>query len=201
MRAPSLFFICLLFLFACNPQKQAQQEQAESIPDDPDTVAVSPEPAAQPAKQIYRVETPFGFSSAESFDKFGLVVMGQNIFDATATFTVTTADGTELYREEFPTTDLIDPSFLADRDTPPTDKERKAYLVKRLKEFFGESNFSQPAIGPQDEFDASRSDKAIWDEIAADPQSAGFYFLIGDEAAKEIVFSKRQGKVVVLRTW
>ena len=196
MRSLCLLSLSLFFLFACNPQKKAQQPAADA-----DTAATVVAPPAEPAKQIYRVETPFTFSDPEKLDKFGLVVVGQNVMEGTATFTITTAEGTELFREEFPTTDLIDPSFTADRETAPSEKERRDYVVKRLKEFFGKANFSQPAIGPQDTFDPARSKKAIWKEMAEDPRSVAFYYLVGDHQARELVFSKRQGKVVVFRTW
>jgi len=142
---------------------------------------------------LYRSEILHYFSSTTEKDSFKIVVIGQSLKDGQFRFQIITKDGQSILDEGYATTMLLDYGLKDD----PTDNEIVEYIKTRIDKFFTEDNFHQPAISKNDIFDEDYGEKEIWDDIIADQTSVGFYYLIGEEDGRHIVFSKKFGKVVL----
>jgi hypothetical protein len=165
------------------------------------TKVVTPIKTALPHSNIksYTYETKHEFSTPGKTDVFRITLTGNKISEADVVFRIISAAGKEIYNVKFKGRDLIGYGLVEKwgNGVKPTDKEFEAYILKRLKEFFQEKNFSKPAIAAGARYDMAYSDKKIWDEIKADKTSVGFHYLIGSEDGRWIAFSKKQNKVVM----
>ncbi|RYZ20765.1 MAG: hypothetical protein EOO16_15560 [Chitinophagaceae bacterium] len=135
------------------------------------------------------------FSNAGAPDRFRLELTGDSILLSTATFTITTAAGEEIYRESFPARMLLDNGF--NYDANPGRAAREAYIRQRVAEFFRDANFRTPAIDESEIFQEDQSDKAAWNDIRSDRSATGFFYQLGEEDGRNIAWSKRQQKVLL----
>jgi hypothetical protein len=135
------------------------------------------------------------FSQIDKNDVFYICVKGESLLKGKAVFTITNSEGIEIYREEFPSINLIGYDLPKGIDTPK--KAQEDFIKKRILEFFCEKNFKTPAIKPNETFDEEYSEKDIWENIKNDKNAIGFYFLIGEEDGRNIAYSKSKKKVVL----
>lgn len=133
------------------------------------------------------------FSDPTSYDLFKLTLTGNTLLKSKATFEILNAKGIRLYHESF---DGIWLSNELETEGFST-KQEDAYIRKRVKDFFNESNFLKPAVGPKDMTNSDYSDLKIWNELRANRNAIGFSYLLSYENNRKIAWSKKLKKTVV----
>jgi len=134
------------------------------------------------------------FSNMDSLDEFRIYIKGKSIIDGTVIFRITKDNGDILLNEEFPSYLLMGYDFEGNADSK---SDREKFMINRIKSFFNEKNFLNPAISPNQTFDEDYSDKEIWDEISADKTRIGFSYILGEEDGRQIAYSKKSNKAVL----
>jgi len=133
------------------------------------------------------------FSDPATQDIFIVKLISDSVQTATVTFEITDSKGQQLYSDTF------DANYLLNYDLKEnaTSAERDEFILARIDSFFADSNFKIPAIKPDMAFDANYSDEKVWNEIKADPNAIGFYYLKGKEDGRWLAYSKALKKVVL----
>lgn len=136
------------------------------------------------------------FSDPSKKDEFRIIITGKSLLKGTVLFTITNSEGKNLLKEEFDANYLLGYDFTGNIDS---QKETDAFIQKRIREFFSEDRFSVPAIEKDVVFEDQSYyiDKETWEEVKANKQAVGFYYLLGSEDGRHIAFSKKKGKVVM----
>jgi len=136
------------------------------------------------------------FSNPLKKDEFRITITGKSLLKGKALLTITSSEGKNLVREEFDANYLLGYDFTGNINSK---KETDAFIQKRIKDFFSEDKFSTPAIEDDIVFEDQSYyiDKETWEEIKANKQAIGFYYLLGAEDGRHIAFSKKKGKVVM----
>ncbi len=163
------------------PKTEAQMEAEETV-----------------EKSEYLLENKVfhAFSDPAKKDEFRIVVTGESLMKGKVLFTITNSEGKNLLKEEFDANFLLGYDFTGNINS---QKDTDAFITKRIKTFFAEKQFSSPAIEDDVIFEDQGYyiDKETWDEIKANGQSIGFYYLLGKEDGRHIAFSKKKGKAVM----
>ena len=131
------------------------------------------------------------FSDPKQKDSFVIRLRGHSVLNGKLAFEIFDPHGKRIFREDFPARYFLN----YDVNEPSSDSEKEAFILKRMKEFFKEENFSTPAIKDSDTLNPEYADKAAWDDIKSDPTAVGFYFQLGQEDGRSIAYSKRDKKV------
>jgi hypothetical protein len=177
MRTLIVLLISVLF-FSCKPK--------EIKKPDPITFAES-------KQQFNLVESvKHYFSDPKAKDSFVIRLKGHSILNSKIAFEIFNPKGERIFREDFPARFFLN----YDLNEPSTDQEKEDFIVKRMKEFFKEDNFNQPAVKKSDILDTEYSDKKVWEEIQSDPTAVGFYYELGQEDGRSIAYVKKENKVV-----
>lgn len=136
------------------------------------------------------------FSDPGKKDEFFIAIKGKNLLDGKVVFTIRSWDGKQLLKEEFDANYLLGYDFTGDIKS---QKDTDAFIKKRIQSFFADDRFSVPAIKDDVVFEDQEYyiDKESWEEIKANKQAIGFYYLLGEEDGRHIAFSKKKGKVVM----
>lgn len=136
------------------------------------------------------------FSNPSKKDEFRIVITGKSLLEGKVVFTITNSEGKNLLKEEFDANYLLGYDFTGNIDSK---KETDAFIQKRIREFFSEDRFSVPAIEEDVVFEDQSYyiDKETWEEVKANQQAIGFYYLLGSEDGRHIAFSKKKGKAVM----
>jgi hypothetical protein len=136
------------------------------------------------------------FSNPSKKDEFRIIIKGKSLLKGKVLFTITSSEGKNLVSEEFDANYLLGYDFTGNINSK---KETDAFIQKRIKEFFSEDRFSTPAIEDDIVFEDQSYyiDKETWEEVKANKQSIGFYYLLGSEDGRHIAFSTKKGKVVM----
>jgi hypothetical protein len=134
------------------------------------------------------------FSDKDTMDQFYICIKGKTIHDGTVTLRITKGNGVVLLNEEFPSYLLMGYDYEGDVNSRP---DREKFMISRIKSFFDDKHFASPAIQPDDKFDENLSDKDIWDEISADKNNVGFFYILGEGDGRKIAYSKKMNKAVL----
>lgn len=136
------------------------------------------------------------FSDPSKKDEFRILITGKSLLKGRVLFTITSSEGKNLLREEFDANYLLGYDFTGNIDS---QKETDAFIKKRIREFFSQDRFSVPAIEEDIVFEDQSYyiDKKTWEEVKANKQAVGFYYLLGKEDGRHIAFSKKKGKAVM----
>ncbi|MDF3028968.1 MAG: hypothetical protein K0S23_3275 [Fluviicola sp.] len=136
------------------------------------------------------------FSDPSKKDEFRIAISGKSLLKGKVLFTITNSEGKNLLREEFDANYLLGYDFTGNINSK---KETDAFIQKRIREFFSEDRFNTPAIEEDVVFEDQSYyiDKETWEEVKANKQSIGFYYLLGSEDGRHIAFSGKKGKVVM----
>ena len=137
------------------------------------------------------------FSDPGQKDEFRIVITGESLLKGKVLFTITNAAGKKLLTETFDANYLLGYDFTGNIHSK---KDTDAFITKRIREFFSEDKFQVPAIEDAAVFEDQSYyiDRETWEEIKANKQSIGFYYLLGSEDGRHIAFSKKKGKVVMV---
>jgi len=140
------------------------------------------------------------FSDRSKPDQFRLQLVGKDVLTGTVNLSIMSADGETLWRDQFPATYLLDYGFDTYAGDNPTDAQRTTYIRKRMKEFFVDDSFLDQAVKATDKFDADyTADKKGWEE-AKQTGLPGFFYNIGEENGRRLVYSPSQQKAVVVQS-
>lgn len=136
------------------------------------------------------------FSDPSKKDEFRIAITGKSLLKGKVLFTITNSEGKNILREEFDANYLLGYDFIGNIHS---QKETDAFIKKRIASFFSEDKFSIPAIEESVVFEDQSYyiDKETWEEVKANKQAIGFYYLLGSEDGRHIAFSKKKGKVVM----
>lgn len=174
-----------------NQTPKDHKPEAASLEKTPETEQIT-------AGSDYLIEnkTSHSFSDPAKKDAFFIGIKGKNLLDGKVVFTITSAEGKQLLKEEFDADYLLGYDFTGDIKS---QKDTDAFIKKRMQSFFSEDKFSTPAIENNVVFEDQSYyiDKETWEEIKSDKQAIGFYYLLGSEDGRHIAFSKKKGKVVM----
>ena len=162
--------------------------------------------AEEPKKETNEISVPndflienkvlHTFSDPSKKDEFRIIITGKSLLKGKVLFTITSSEGENLLREEFDANYLLGYDFTGNIDS---QKETDAFIKKRIREFFSEDRFSVPAIEEDIVFEDQSYyiDKETWEEVKANKQAVGFYYLLGSEDGRHIAFSKKKRKAVL----
>lgn len=194
----SAIIVISLLLTSCGEStREKALKSAESAAPETDTVVK--EEKSLPEKSPYLIENKVlhAFSDPARKDEFRIVITGESLLKGKALLTITNPEGKNLLREEFDANFLLGYDFTGNINSK---KETDAFITKRIKEFFSEDRFSVPAIKDDEIFEDQSYyiDKETWEEIKADKQAIGFYYLLGAEDGRHVAYSKKKGKVVMV---
>lgn len=192
-------FLIGVFVIATSCGESTREKAIKSTETDaPETDEAVKEEKNSTEKSEYLIENKVlhVFSDPAKKDEFRIVVTGKSLLKGKVLFTITNPEGKSLLKEEFETNFLLGYDFTGNINSK---KETDAFITKRINEFFSEDRFSVPAIKNDEVFEDQSYyiDKETWEEVKANKQSVGFYYLLGAEDGRHIAFSKKKGKVVM----
>ncbi|MCC3157189.1 hypothetical protein LJ737_08065 [Hymenobacter sp. 15J16-1T3B] len=165
-------------------------------PEPMDTTAASVANAQSDTLKVVRARHLFSSPSAP--DLFQLVLRGDSVLSSEATFTITAADGTVIFREALSSADL-EASMVYEMTKPgATRQQREAYVRRRMDEFFAPAKFRTPAIGPKDAYQPGGMDRTTWDDLRRRSGVVSFEYLVGKEDRRRIAWSPLKKQVVRL---
>ena len=153
-------------------------------------------PNFETGKVELKIKRTHLFSDPTQPDIFELNLSGNSLLKSKVHFTITNAVGKEIYSENITAADLEASMVYEMKNATATEKQREAFIKKRLNEFFDDKNFSTPAIAPNDMYAPSYGDEKAWNAIKNDPKSIGFNYLTGKENGQRIAYSKQKQKVM-----
>ena len=133
------------------------------------------------------------FSDTYKKDTFKLTLSGSSILDGNLTFKIVDFNNAIIFSDTFPSSDLLNDQA----DVIPTPKQKEDSILKRVRDFFNEKRFVQPAITSTDPYDEEiNCGRETWENLIADATSIGFIYSHGYESSFGIVYSKRDKRVV-----
>ena len=183
-------------LFSCGDSTREEAKKSVEM-DEPQTEEpLQTDASLKTTDYLIEKKVFHAFSDPSKKDEFRIVITGKSLLKGKALFTITSAEGKNLLKEEFDADYLLDYGFMGDINSK---KETDAYITKRVKDFFSPDQFSVPAIKEEDVFEDQSYyiDKETWEEIKKDKNAIGFYYLLGKEDGRHIAFSKKKRKVVM----
>ncbi|GAA4375864.1 hypothetical protein [Hymenobacter koreensis] len=173
----------------------AASDSSDAAPVEPmDTAAASVAHATSDTLKAVRKRRLF--SSPTAPDLFQLVLRGDSLLSSEATFSITAADGTVIFREALSSADLEAAMVYEMKKPGATKAEREAYIRRRMDEFFADKNFRTPAIGPQESYQPGTVDRAVWDDLRRRTGVVAFQYLVGKEDGRRIAWSPLRKQVV-----
>jgi hypothetical protein len=140
------------------------------------------------------VEVVHLFSNSEKKDTFTIHMVGENILTSHIDFTIKSGSGDTIFHHKFKSQDLIGYG-LTDIDAP-TISQKETYILRRFYTFFDASNFASPAIPKDKRLDDEFYNAKYFEEIQKQTGSVSFYYLLGEEYMRRIVYLRVQKKVV-----
>lgn len=180
------WLIVLAFLTGCATKHDAGN------PDEKQAEISAAETASVKEEVLYKNEIAHEFSSPNEMDLFRIQLTGRSIPEGEITFEIRSQARGIIYQESFPAIYLLGYGYAGE-----TDEEAANYIKGRIDDFLDTAQFSKPAISEMDSFEEEYSEKAIWEDIASDSTSIGFYYHVGEENGRHIAYSKKRKKVVV----
>ncbi len=193
-----LFWITLIISYAsCSGNSTGKASQSTIISQtrkETTTEKVEFQKTKQTDSLIIEKKVMHEFSQQDKKDEFYICIKGKSISDGKVVFKITSHDGIEILKEEFPSYLLMDYGFIGDLNSM---KDREKYMKNRIANFFDEKSFIAPAIKEDEKFDKDYSDREVWLDIKSDQTAIGFRYLMGEEDGRSISYSKKTKKVVV----
>lgn len=134
------------------------------------------------------------FSNLKTLDTFKIELTGRKPEDMVLTFTITTDKGVEIYNTKIKGTELLgstDPNVDLRKE-----KDQIIFIKTIASEFFGEDDFLEPAVMPDDKADDYVPDKAFYEELKKNGLN-GFKYRLGKENNIYIAWSEKEQKVKI----
>ncbi|TDG35927.1 hypothetical protein EZJ43_11280 [Pedobacter changchengzhani] len=134
------------------------------------------------------------FSNLKTLDTFKIELTGRKPEDMVLTFTITTDKGLEIYNTKIKGTELLgstDPNVDLRKE-----KDQIIFIKTIASEFFGEDDFLEPAVMPEDKADNYVPDKAFYEALKKSGLN-GFKYRLGKENNIYIAWSEKEQKVKI----
>lgn len=198
MKKVKLILLLLLpgIIITCHSCGESTREEAKRSAETEPKTQTEVEETVEKSEYLLENRTLHTFSDPAAKDEFCIVVTGESLLKGKVLFTITNSEGKNLLKEEFDANFLLGYDFTGNINSK---KDTDAFITKRIKTFFAEKQFSSPAIEDDVIFEDQSYyiDKETWDEIKANKQSVGFYYLLGKEDGRHVAFSKKKGRAVM----
>lgn len=189
------FIATSLIITSCG--ESTREKAKRSVETQPKTEAqIESEKSDEKTEYLIENTVLHTFSDPSKKDEFRIVITGESLLKGKVLLTITTAEGKNILKEEFDGDFLLGYDFTGNIHSK---KETDAFITKRIKTFFSDDKFSVPAIQDDVTFEDQSYyiEKDIWEEIKANKQAVGFYYLLGKEDGRHVAFSKKKGKAVM----
>ncbi|SES93919.1 hypothetical protein [Hymenobacter actinosclerus] len=208
MRLCLLLSALLPLVAACSgPTDQPANSTSSATASDTTAAALEPLDTARAAAISPQSDTLLAsrsrhvFSNPAAPDVFALVLRGPSVLSGEATFTITTAAGQVIFREIL-TSPELEAALVYEMKTPTaTQAEREAYVRRRVREFFAETNFQRPALPATATYPSpapASPDRATWNDLRQRPDAVRFDYLVGKEDRRHLAWSPLSQQVVHL---
>ncbi|MGV3609837.1 MAG: hypothetical protein ACO1N0_02740 [Fluviicola sp.] len=188
-----------LIFSSCGESTREEAKNSVKMDEHQTEEPVKPGTELPTEKSDYLIENKVlhAFSDPSKKDEFRIVITGKSLLKGKVLFTITSAAGKNLLKEEFDANYLLNYGFQGDIDS---QKDTDAFITKRIRDFFSKESFFVPAIKENDVFEDQSYyiDEETWKEIKANKKAIGFHYLVGEEDGRYIAFSKKKGKVVMV---
>ncbi|KUG07958.1 hypothetical protein [Solirubrum puertoriconensis] len=197
-------WLTLAGLCACQaePNQRENTTAATTLPKTGGTPAAEVPAGMPPAsttplparRALMEATAEHRFSSRQANDVFALRIVGDSLLTGQAQFTIVSASGDTLWREQFPVAALLDYGLLKYGEHP-TVAQREAYVRERLDRFFAPESFRQPAIKPGTAPDR-HAKQPVWKEVQQ-TGLPGFAYSLFEEDGRQLAYLPSQRKAVV----
>lgn len=136
----------------------------------------------------------FAFSDTAKLDTFKIELLGKDTKDMQLLFTIKSADGKEIYRQEIKTEELLK-NYIATADLKK-ESDKMKFLKEELAYFFEEHHFLEPAVTADEQPDKNVPDKTFYNELKQNGLN-GFDYRLGKDHNVYIAWSAKEQKVKV----
>ncbi len=136
----------------------------------------------------------FAFSDTTELDTFKVALVGKDTKDMQLLFTIKSAVGKEIYRQEIKTSELLK-NYIATADMKK-ESDKMKFLKEEIAYFFEEHHFLEPAVTPDEQPDKNVPDKAFYNELKQNGLN-GFDYRLGKDHNVYIAWSTKEQKVKV----
>lgn len=140
------------------------------------------------------IETSHYFSNTNTKDIFKLSMKGENLLASKIEFEIISKSGEQIFRHIFKSEDLIGYGLI--EIEAPTEKQKEDFILKRFYSFLDESNFESPAIEMNEKLDSDYYNADYFNIIKNQTNCVSFYYLLGEEYMRRIVYLKKEKKTV-----
>ena len=186
-------------LAACHSAPTTELPASDATAEAPAQPAPLPAPDTASSKAVSTnsdtlrvVRQPHNFSNPQGpADQFRLVWRGPALLQGTGEFTITNPDGQVIFREILTAPDLEAALVYELKNPAATPAERKAYVQKRLDQFFQPAQFHTPAVARNAPYPSGLENltQAAWDDLRQRPDAIRFDYLKGKEDRRQIAWS------------
>ncbi|MNK03321.1 hypothetical protein D3C87_211660 [compost metagenome] len=136
----------------------------------------------------------FAFSDTVKLDTFKVALIGENTKNMQLLFTIKSADGKEIYRQEIKTDELLK-NYIATAEMKK-ESDKMKFLKEEIAYFFDEKHFLEPAVTADEQPDKNVPDKAFYNELKQTGLN-GFDYRLGKDSNVYIAWSTKEQKVKV----
>jgi hypothetical protein len=192
-----LMFLAGISMTISSCGESTREEAKRSAETEPKTEAqIEAEETVEKSEYLIENKVFHAFSDPAAKDEFRIVVTGESLLKGKVLFTITNPKGKNLLKEEFDANFLLGYDFTGNIHS---QKDTDAFITKRIKEFFSEDKFSTPALKDEELYEDQSYyiDQEIWNEVKANKQSIGFFYLLGSEDGRHVAYSKKKGRAVM----
>jgi len=184
-----------------NEQKQDLQNQRRESLSEQDSGWHGPSyqallKAVNRTKKILGVQKEHFFSDSIRKDTFHLVIRGPNLLNSVAIFSIISFKGDEIYHEEF-----LGSELLGDDDNS-NPKHQNSVILKKVKTFFDEENFSTP-LDTSLHIDTTTNEDEnlnyqVYKDLTGQKYTVSFAYSYGYEGTYWIAYDAKKNHVELL---
>lgn len=132
------------------------------------------------------------FSDVSKNDTLHVTVNGESLLTGTVYLKITDSAGRVIYRDGFPSIELINHKGLID---PGKDEE---HIRNRIDAFFDSTHFSDAGGAFSEQVTLPDSVKMAWEAAKSDSKTTFFSYRFNKDSSKRIVYSKSLGRVIAI---
>lgn len=153
----------------------------------------STDKSANSAEDLQKTTT-FAFSDTVKLDTFKVALIGKDTKDMQLLFTIKSADGNEIYRQEIKAEELLK-NYIATADMKK-ESDKMKFLKEEIAYFFEEHHFLEPAVTADEQPDKNVPDKTFYNELKKSGLN-GFDYRLGKDHNVYIAWSAKEQKVKI----
>lgn len=184
--------ILITLLFSCTNEKKVKNIDSLQNQNSTTEIVINEGKTEESGKVLLQDSIKHPFSEPNKDDTFKIKLSGKSILEGKVNFQIFNSENKLIHSENFDSADL-----LGDLDIESsTAEQRQDTIIKRMKYFFSNENFLEPAVSKHEDLE-SDIEKEIFDDIKSDKTAIGFMYSIGYEGLYIIAYSKKMKKVVL----